>query len=67
MQDILAISIVAVSAAFLMRRAWQRLAHRSGGTCGSCADCGSHGSQQLISISPDLSHAEAQRREEMSL
>jgi hypothetical protein len=39
MQDIVAILIVAVAAAFLVRRAWWRLARRSNGACGSCGGC----------------------------
>jgi hypothetical protein len=66
MQDILAILIVAFAAAFLLRRAWQRLARRSGGSCNSCSSCNSANSSkshQLFTISPTMSHAKAQRRE----
>jgi hypothetical protein len=39
MQDLLAILIALVAAAFLARRAWQPLAHRRAGACGGCANC----------------------------
>ena len=39
MQDLLAILIVFAAAAYLARRAWQRLAQRRAGACGSCASC----------------------------
>jgi hypothetical protein len=66
MQDILAILIAVVAAAFLLRRAWQRLASRRG-ACGSCPNCPSAGSAKsppLVSISPIVSHAKPQRRED---
>jgi hypothetical protein len=53
MQDLLAILIALAAAAFLARRAWQRLAHRRAGACGSCAGCPSSGSlksQPLVPI-----------------
>ena len=40
-------------AGFLARRAWHRLARRSGSACGSCANCSSSNtltSQQLVTI-----------------
>lgn len=39
MQDALAILIVALAVAFLARRGWYRLVHRSRGICGSCGSC----------------------------
>ena len=69
MQDILAILITLAAAAFLARRAWQRLAHRRAGACGSCSTCNSSTSltsQPLITISPIMSHAKTQRREEVA-
>jgi hypothetical protein len=68
MQDLVAILIVAVSAAFLVRRTWQRVARRTGSACGSCPSCNSNRTltlQSLVTISPEMSHAKAQRREEI--
>ncbi|HVT30206.1 MAG TPA: FeoB-associated Cys-rich membrane protein [Lacipirellulaceae bacterium] len=67
MQDALAILIAVAAAAFLLRRAWQRLAGRHG-ACGSCGGCPSGGSQKpptLVTISPIVSHAKPQKREEI--
>jgi hypothetical protein len=68
MQDLLAILIAAAAAAFLARRAWQRLTHRRAAACGSCSSCNSTNSlnsQPLVTISPIISHAKAQSREEV--
>jgi hypothetical protein len=62
MQDFIAILIVIAAAAFLGRRAWLALAGRKAGACGSCVKCPSN-QPKLVNIS-DLSHAEAQRRED---
>jgi hypothetical protein len=65
MQDILAILIATLAAAFLAYRTWLKLAHRSGGSCGSCSNCGTNDSiksRQLVTISPEMPHAESQRR-----
>jgi hypothetical protein len=67
MQDYIAIAIVVIAAAFLMRRGWLTLARRRGGGCGSCGNCPSNSagnSANLVSISPIISHAKAQRRED---
>jgi hypothetical protein len=40
MQDIIAISIVAIAAGFLTRQAWLRLSLKHGGSCGPCSNCG---------------------------
>jgi hypothetical protein len=67
MQDIIAILIVVIAAAFLVRRTWQRAARGTGSACGSCSSCHSNRtltSQPLVTISPDMFHAKAQRRKE---
>jgi hypothetical protein len=64
MQDLLAILIAVAAAAYLARRIWQRLAHRRA-ACDSCSSCSSLKSQPLVSISPIMSHAKPQRREEV--
>jgi hypothetical protein len=54
-QDVFAILIVAIAAAILVRRAWQRLVRRQGGACGSCSNCASTDalkSKPLVSITP---------------
>jgi len=59
MQDIIAISIVAIAAGYLARQAWLRFSRKSGGSCGSCPSCGSNDSiksRPLITISLDASH-----------
>jgi hypothetical protein len=56
MQDAIAILIVAVAAAYLVRTTWLRLARRQGGACGSCPSCGSNDlikSRPLVNISLD--------------
>jgi len=67
MQDYTAIAIVLIAAAFLARRGWQTLAKRRAG-CGSCGNCPSNAAgntaNNLVSISPIVSHAKAPRREE---
>jgi hypothetical protein len=68
MQDIVAILIVLAAAAFLARRVWQSVANRRSGACGACSNCPSNDAaktQSLVSISPIISHAKAQRREEI--
>jgi hypothetical protein len=68
MQDLFAILLALAAAAFLARRAWQRLTHRRAAACGSCSHCASpHSPQapQLVSISPIISHAKAPSREEV--
>jgi hypothetical protein len=53
MQDLFAILIVLAAAAYLARRAWQRLAQRRAGACGSCPSCpaaDSPKSQSLVTI-----------------
>jgi hypothetical protein len=55
MQDILAILIVAIAAAFLAQRAWRHVTKRAAGRCGSCANCSgtdTDHSQQLVTIMP---------------
>ncbi len=42
MQDILALTIVALAAAYLSRAAWQRIAHKRSGSCGTCGSCASN-------------------------
>jgi hypothetical protein len=66
MQDAIAILIVAIAAVFLARRGWQRFARRQGGACGSCPSCSSSEALQskpLVTITPIVSHAKAERRE----
>jgi len=65
MQDVLAISIAAVAASYLARQAWLRFSRKQSGTCGSCPSCNSNDSiksRPLVTISTDMSHAEAPRR-----
>jgi hypothetical protein len=65
MQDIIAISIVAIAAGFLVRQAWLRLSLKRGGSCGSCSNCGANQSPNslpIVTISNASSHAKAQRR-----
>jgi hypothetical protein len=65
MQDILAISIVAIAAGFLARQAWLRLSLKRGGSCGTCSNCDANQSADslpLVTLTNDLSHAKAQRR-----
>jgi hypothetical protein len=65
MQDILAISIVAIAAGYLARQAWLRLSLKRGGSCGSCSNCSANRSVDslpLVTISNTSSHAKAQRR-----
>src|SRR3954447_2222591 len=67
MQDILAILIVLAAAAFLSRRMWQALTRRRSGACGACSNCPSNSASKtpsLVTLSPNLSHAKPQRREE---
>jgi hypothetical protein len=68
MQDIFAISIVAIAAGYLGRAAWLRFYGAKGGACGSCSNCSSANdsikSRPLVNISLDMPHAEAQRRGE---
>jgi hypothetical protein len=66
LQDILAILIVTIAAAFLTRRALQNIAHKRSG-CGACSNCPSAitaDSPTLVTISPIASHAKAPGREE---
>jgi hypothetical protein len=67
MQDIIAISIVAIAASFLVHRMWRLLVRRTTGACGACSGCNadvkSH-AQHLITISPLNAHAKARSREE---
>jgi FeoB-associated Cys-rich membrane protein len=56
MQDIFAISIVAVAAGYLARQTWLRLASQRGGSCGACSNCSSNDSlksRPLVNISLD--------------
>jgi hypothetical protein len=67
MQDILVILIVLVAAAFLVRRMWQAMTKRRSGACGACSNCPSNSAAKtpaLVNISPSISHATAQRRDE---
>ena len=64
MQNVLAISIACLAAAYLLRRAWLHFVRGGQGKCGSCPSCGESDtikSRPLVSISLDKSHAEAQR------
>jgi hypothetical protein len=57
MQDFIAIMIVALAAAFLARRGWQRVAGRRAGACGSCANCSASGTMEpktLVTLSTDF-------------
>jgi hypothetical protein len=67
MQDLVAILIALAAAAFLARRAWQRLASRRAGACGACAGCSSRSQSRypLVSISLNPSHANPQTRQEV--
>jgi hypothetical protein len=64
MQDLLAILIACLAAAFLAYRGWIVVMKRKSG-CGACANCpsGSTATQpaNLVQLSPMKSHAEAQR------
>jgi len=65
MQDIVAILVAVGAGAFLARRGWQRFAQRKAGACGACSNCPSNStatSANLVTISPIVSHAKAQRR-----
>jgi hypothetical protein len=69
MQDILAIMIALAAAAFLVWRMWQAATKRRSGACGACSNCPSGSAEKtptLVSISPMVSHANAQRREDFS-
>jgi FeoB-associated Cys-rich membrane protein len=59
MQDLVAISIVAVAAGYLTRQMWLRFARKKGGSCGSCPNCGANDSlksRELVNISLDGLH-----------
>jgi len=59
MQDLIAISIVAVAAGYLARQMWLRFVRRKGGSCGSCPNCGANDSlksRELVNISLDGLH-----------
>ena len=59
MQDIIAISIVAIAAGYLARQGWLRFSRKSGGSCDSCPSCGTNDSiktRPLVNISLDASH-----------
>lgn len=60
MQDLFAILIALTAAAFLAYRGWQHFAKRRGG-CGACSNCPS----DLVTITPNVSHAKAQSREDI--
>jgi hypothetical protein len=67
MQTLLAISIVTVAVAYLIRAAWSRFYGQKGGACGSCSSCSSNDSiksRPLVAISMDLSHASPQSHED---
>jgi hypothetical protein len=69
MQDFLAILIAAGAGAFLARRGWLHFTRRKAGACGACANCPSSSTPvpaNLVTISPIVSHAKAQRCEEES-
>jgi hypothetical protein len=59
MQDVLAILIALAAGAFLAYRGWQHFAKRRSG-CGACSNCPT----DLVTISPSMSHAKAQGRED---
>ncbi|MDZ4656757.1 MAG: FeoB-associated Cys-rich membrane protein [Bythopirellula sp.] len=59
MQDILALTIVALAAAYLGRAAWQRIMQKRTGSCGTCGSCASN-QKPLVQIQSRISHAEAQ-------
>ena len=68
MQDIVAILIAVGAGAFLARRGWQRFAQRKAGACGACSNCPSNSTPtpaNLVTISPLVSNAASQRREEV--
>lgn len=63
-QNVIAIVIACLAAAYLARRAWLHFV-RGEGKCGSCPSCGESDtikSRPLVNISPDMSHAETQSR-----
>jgi hypothetical protein len=65
MQEVMALSMVALAAAFLTRSAWLRFRGRSGGKCGSCASCGGSETikeRPLVTINMGLIRAETPRR-----
>jgi hypothetical protein len=49
MQDFLALTIVALAAAYLGRFGWQRIASKRIGGCGSCDNCASE-QEPLVQI-----------------
>jgi hypothetical protein len=61
-QNVIAIAIVCLAAAYLARRAWLRFVRGEGkcDTCPSCGDSDTIKSRPLVSLSLDESHAEAQ-------
>jgi hypothetical protein len=62
MQDIIAILIVTVAAAFLAYRGWQRAASRRAGACGACSHCPSSGSLKstpLVTLSPIIPNSKS--------
>jgi hypothetical protein len=59
MQDILALLIVVLAGAYLVRRGWQRIVRRSAGGCHSCSACSTGaGSSPLVSLSPRYSQGQ---------
>jgi hypothetical protein len=67
MQDAVAILIAITAGAFLARRGWLHFMRRKAGACGACTNCPSNTAAtptNLVTLSPIVSHAKAQRREE---
>ena len=62
MQDTAAILIATLAGGFLAYRSWRHFIARKSGTCGACSNCPSSSDKpNLVQLSPDFSHAEAQR------
>jgi hypothetical protein len=64
-QDVVAILIAVMSAVFLARKTWLRLAGQAGKSCGACHGCGANESiksRPLVNISLDMSRATPNRR-----
>ena len=50
MQDILAILIAAVAAAYIARRVWLRMLYGKRGTCNTCPGCGPSDSVKQVPL-----------------
>jgi hypothetical protein len=67
MQDLIAISIGLMAAAFLVYRGWQTVMKRKAG-CGACSNCPASSTtthSELVTISPIMPHAQSQSRKDI--